>query len=70
MEFMETSAKTGFNIEQAFTKVCNTILERIDKGQIDLNKAPPGIKINTTKQSTFDSEVINKKLDGAKKKCC
>lgn len=35
-----------------------------------MNQAPPGIKIGQVKKSTFDSETVNEKITGAKKKCC
>ena len=37
MMFMETSAKSAFNIDAAFTEVAKSIHQKIEDGEIDLN---------------------------------
>ena len=51
MKFMETSAKTGHNIDETFKSMTGAILLRIDNGEIDLNKSPPGIKVGQVKHA-------------------
>lgn len=48
IDFVESSAKLGTNIEEIFSKLNSKILERIDKGQLDIVNHP-GIKIGTEK---------------------
>ncbi len=33
--FLETSAKTGANVDAAFTKVSDLVLEQIEQGKVD-----------------------------------
>lgn len=42
--FIETSAKTAQNVDEAFTGTARTILDKIKTGSID-PKTSPGIKI-------------------------
>ena len=51
MAFVETSAKTGYNVQPTFMKVTQILLDRIETGDIDLNKAPAGIKVGVNKQT-------------------
>ena len=44
MEYIETSAKTGINIEKAYTFAGQRILDRIEKGEIDVLDEKSGIK--------------------------
>jgi hypothetical protein len=37
MIFLETSAKTALNVEEAFNKTANIIYDKIKQGQIDVN---------------------------------
>lgn len=43
--FMETSAKTGVHVEDAFTITANTIYERLQEGVLDINNDATGIKL-------------------------
>lgn len=54
--FMETSAKTGHNIEAAFVQSANVINENIKVGQYDLRTENIGIKPGNTFKATFDNQ--------------
>lgn len=56
IDFLETSAKLGTNIEEIFNKLNAKILERIDKGQLDIT-SHPGIKIGSEK---YNGVVLEK----------
>jgi Ras-related protein Rab-2A len=43
--FMETSAKTSFNVEEAFLQTSTLIYENIDKGIYDLSSEKSGIRV-------------------------
>lgn len=43
--FMETSSKTAYNVMETFKKLCEHILNRIEKGDILMEDSPPGIKL-------------------------
>mmetsp|Transcript_52882 Transcript_52882/g.60752 ORF Transcript_52882/g.60752 Transcript_52882/m.60752 type:complete len:214 (+) Transcript_52882:35-676(+) len=69
--FLETSAKTALNVEEAFMRTAQMIHEKIERGEIDITNENLGIKVGGEAQSkalTLD----NKKLDKGKdsKGCC
>jgi Ras-related protein Rab-2A len=43
--FMETSAKTAFNVDAAFTEVSRLILSNIEQNKYDLSTDTNGIKV-------------------------
>ncbi len=43
--FMEVSAKTAYQVEDAFKKNAEMLLDKIEKGTINLKNDPPGIKV-------------------------
>ena len=43
--FLETSAKTSFNVEQAFLQTSQMIYENIDRGMYDLSNDRSGIRV-------------------------
>jgi Ras-related protein Rab-2A len=55
--FMETSAKTGHNIESAFVQSANLINENIKVGQYDLRTENIGIKPGNMFKASFDNQT-------------
>ena len=43
--FMEVSAKTAYQVEDAFKKNAELLLDKIQKGTINVKNDPPGIKV-------------------------
>ena len=43
--FLETSAKTSFNVEQAFLQTSQMIYDNIDRGVYDLSNDRSGIRV-------------------------
>ena len=46
--FMEVSAKTAYQVEDAFKKNAELLLDKIEKGSINIKNDPPGIKVGNT----------------------
>lgn len=45
--FLETSAKTGENVEESFLKCSKTILAKIETGELDPERIGSGIQYGT-----------------------
>ena len=45
MQYIETSAKEGTNIDQAFEKAVAMIYEKVDQGGIDLTQDTSGVRL-------------------------
>ena len=58
MDFLETSAKTGENIENIFQKICKIVNNNIDEGKYDFNDPTCGISISENEEEI----TINKTL--------
>lgn len=68
--FMETSAKTAFNVEQAFINTADKIHENIKSGEIDVSNESHGIKVG---MATNNNQVLDKKNEPSAQKgstCC
>ncbi|CAD8208584.1 unnamed protein product [Paramecium pentaurelia] len=85
LEFYETSAKTGKNVDVVFESVANKILRKIETKQINLDDQMLGIKVNfngkmkkKSKSQNNQSPYYNITLNGQqsesnkndKKSCC
>jgi len=70
--FMETSAKTAFNVEAAFHKTAEEILGRIDSGAIDPTNEVNGIKMGpqATEKYLQDRKLTNKGKKTKSSSCC
>ena len=73
MLFFETSAKTGFNIDEVFLSSAKEISKKIDSGYYDLTNDNCGIKQGMTGGQETNLKLAderNKKTEKNKKKCC
>jgi len=66
--FMETSAKTAFNVEAAFNKTAEEILVKIEKGEIDATNEANGVKIGTQASEAYIKNQKEKEKDKGKSK--
>jgi len=63
--FMETSAKTAYNVEDVFLKTSSMIYENIDRGVYDLSSDKSGIRVGNESFAVQGSkEGGSKKLGG------
>ena len=70
MDFFETSAKTGENIEKVFLKICELLSNNIDEGKYDFNNPSTGINISEVDEVfQIDKSVMSEKRR-PEKKCC
>ena len=69
IDFFETSAKTGQNVEELFTHTAEDILRNIEKGNYDLSDESCGIKegFNTENRNL---KPIHSEIKQPKKGCC
>lgn len=74
LAFVETSAKTGDNVVEAYLKVANDIYAKILKGRFDLGDRSKGVKANTATPGllnlSIDANAEMNKSAGAKGGCC
>lgn len=64
--FLETSAKTAFNVEQAFLQTAEKIHAKIQSGEIDVSNESHGIKVGMSSGS--GGVALN--ADGTRQKSC
>ena len=57
--FLETSALTGENVEEAFLKCARTIHSRIENGDIDPDRIGSGIQFGDTSLRTLNKRQNN-----------
>ena len=63
--FFETSAQSGSNIEELFTKPTSDIVNKIESGKMQLDAHSTGIKIGK-----YPNKEIEQALEKKKKGCC
>ncbi|KAF6212694.1 hypothetical protein GE061_013220 [Apolygus lucorum] len=65
---IETSAKTGLNVEQAFKAVTQEVFDRIQSGQYKIEDGWDGIKTGFSRPTHLDSNLVE--AEPAKSSCC
>jgi hypothetical protein len=72
MIFYESSAKTGFNIEELFTASAKEISKKIENGFYDLNNDSCGIKQGLVSTTSENVKLKEGKVKSGKEKskCC
>lgn len=70
--FLETSAKTAYNVEQAFLQTAESIYTKISTGEIDVSNEANGVKVGMTSSASNPSGVNLGLVDGSKRQnaCC
>ncbi|CAI2733992.1 unnamed protein product [Schistosoma spindalis] len=72
--FLETSAKTGVNVEQAFATTARAIYERLQLGLLDINNDANGIKLGpqqlSTRQTGSYGPVGSDSGSNLRRRCC
>lgn len=68
MSFVETSAKTGFNVEKAFTTIAQQIYEKIESAEFKVQDGWDGIR--TGGFSRTDNAVHLMEAEPARDRCC
>ena len=66
--FIETSAKHGVAVEEAFKLLCDGILKRMDNGEIEMKENMEGIKLG--RQARSGSLFSRKDFNVKRKSCC
>jgi Ras-related protein Rab-2A len=64
--FLETSAKTAYNVEQAFLQTAESIYAKIKSGEIDVSNESNGIKVGMTQSGQLNFGAGNKRQNA----CC
>ena len=74
MDFYESSALTGENINDIFEGICQKVNQQIDEGKIDLNDPSNGISISEVEGNIKINKNLNAKntiiAQTHKKSCC
>ena len=73
--FMETSAKTAYNVEESFLQTSTVIYQNIDKGVYDLSSDKCGIRVGNesttiTGSGSAGSTRLGSQKDKAAGGCC
>ncbi|KRX02341.1 P-loop containing nucleoside triphosphate hydrolase [Pseudocohnilembus persalinus] len=61
LEFLEVSAKTGYNVEDAFTKTAAIIYDKIQDGVIDPSNESNGTKVGAEQNPDAGQKLMAKK---------
>jgi len=68
--FLETSAKTAHNVEEAFLKPAQEIYSKIQKGIYDVSNEQYGIKVGIASQSSANAAIVNPAGNKQKSSSC
>jgi len=68
--FLETSAKTAANVEEAFNRTAQQIYEKIQQGIFDVSNEAYGIKLGPQQLTTYNSKEGTSTKIPAKGGCC
>ncbi|KAH8863320.1 Ras-related protein Rab-2 [Schistosoma japonicum] len=72
--FLETSAKTGANVEQAFSTTARAIYERLQQGLLDINNDANGVKLGpqqlNNQQANSYGPVGSDTASNLRRRCC
>ena len=68
--FMETSAKTAANVEEAFINTAREIYDKIQEGVFDINNEANGIKIGPQHSPSGGAQSGSGGQGGASGGCC
>ena len=70
MEFLETSAKTGKNVEEVFKRSIAIIAKRMKENFYDLESDKCGIKIIKDENSSLSENDSKNEKKGSEYRCC
>ena len=68
--FMETSAKTAYNVEQAFLKTAEEIYGKISSGEIDVSNESHGIKVGMAQSGQLPGLANDSGVPKRQSGCC
>jgi Ras-related protein Rab-2A len=68
--FMETSAKTAYNVEQAFLKTAEEIHDKILSGEIDVSNEAHGIKVGMGSSASAGTIGLGSEPAKRQSGCC
>ena len=67
--FLETSAKTGYNVDNVFVMTAREIINRIKSGQMQLGEKD-GVRVMDSSTDRDSNLPMGNTTQGNKKKCC
>ncbi|XP_015112525.1 ras-related protein Rab-14 [Diachasma alloeum] len=67
--FVEASAKTGHNVEEAFLDTAKKIFQSIRDGRLDLNAAESGVQHNPSQPGRTNLQGVTSEQQGGKDSC-
>eukprot|EP00826_Nyctotherus_ovalis_P040341 TRINITY_DN3971_c0_g1_i11.p3 TRINITY_DN3971_c0_g1~~TRINITY_DN3971_c0_g1_i11.p3 ORF type:complete len:103 (+),score=25.95 TRINITY_DN3971_c0_g1_i11:464-772(+) len=65
MEYIETSAKTGTNVKEAFDEMTKAIYLKVKNGIIDVTQESSGVKLGTEVDINHGNAPVKKRLSNA-----
>jgi Ras-related protein Rab-2A len=70
LQYVETSAKSGENVERAFLEVAERIYQNIEAGRYDLNDRRSGVKGSNPKQQHQRTVSLDQNTQSTSGACC